>query len=89
VSESPPPQSNARAAIAEVSGIMHKLDPNMLAVLLLVVGMNGLFFWIYAEISKMRHVEFIAALNSCPSSPGVTREGTILPRYTAPGGMDR
>jgi hypothetical protein len=60
----------------------------MLAVLLLVIVMNSLFFWIYAELATMRHVEFIAALNSCPANPGVTAQGLSIPRSSFPAGMD-
>lgn len=88
MSEGQPPPVDRTTIAGSALSIMQKLDPNMLAVLLLVVGMNGLFFWIYAELAKMRHVEFIAALNSCPASPGVGTGGAPLPRFQ-PGGMDR
>ncbi len=53
--------------ISEVSGTLKRLDPNMLAALLLTVILNGMFFYVYLEIAKSQHVEFIAALNSCPA----------------------
>lgn len=88
MSEASPPPSNMReSAIAVAGTAIKRIDGNMIAVLLLVMTMNGLFFWIYAELAKMRHVEFIAALNSCPASPGVGPGGTQLSRF--PGGMDR
>lgn len=92
----PAPRSHTEISTREtiVGGVttsLKRLDPNMLAVLMLVIVMNGLFFWIYAELAKMRHVEFIAALNSCPASPGVGPGGGQLPRFQplVPGGMDR
>jgi hypothetical protein len=57
-------------AVAEVGGMFKRLDPNMLAVLLLTVILNGMFFYVYIRISDSRHQEFMAALNSCPAHPG-------------------
>jgi hypothetical protein len=90
----PAPRTHTEVTTREtiVGGVttsLKRLDPNMLAVLMLVIVMNGLFFWIYAELAKMRHVEFIAALNSCPANPGVTAQGMAIPRSSFPGGIDR
>jgi hypothetical protein len=52
--------------VSEVSRVVGSLDPNMLAVLLLTVVLNGMFFYVYLEIANVRHVEFMSALNSCP-----------------------
>jgi hypothetical protein len=62
------PQQNTTvgAAVAEVGGLVKKLDPNMLAVLLLTVFLNGMFFYVYIRIADAKHIEFMAALNSCP-----------------------
>jgi hypothetical protein len=49
--------------------VVKSLDPNMLAVLLLTVILNGLFFYTYIQLAIDRHVEFMAALKSCPSYP--------------------
>jgi hypothetical protein len=64
----PPPQTHSSigTAVAEVGGVVKRLDPNMLAVLLLTVVLNGMFFYVYIRIADAKHIEFMAALNSCP-----------------------
>lgn len=70
MSEQRPPSSLTQSAVTEVGGMVRKLDPNMTAVLLLTVILNGLFFYTYVHIADSRHIEFMAALNSCPIQPG-------------------
>lgn len=77
------PNSTVVAAVSEVGHMFKRLDPNMLAVLLLTVILNGMFFWVYMQIAHTAHIEFMAALNSCP----VQRGGAFIP--SMPGGMDR
>jgi hypothetical protein len=60
------PPSTVHAAVAEVGGMVKRLDPNMLAVLMLTVVLNGMFFYVYIRIADAKHIEFMAALNSCP-----------------------
>ena len=59
----PPPGS-----VSEVTSIVKQLDPNVLAVLLLTIVLNGLFFYVYVNLAQSRHVEFMAALATCPAS---------------------
>lgn len=83
----PPPTSSSSsvvAAVAEVGHMVKRLDPNMLAVLLLTVILNGMFFYVYMQISDRSHLQFMAALNSCPVQRG---GGSYSPIY--PGGTDR
>ena len=54
---------------SEIGAAVRRLDPNMLAVLMLTVILNGLFFYTYIRIAESRHLEFMAALNSCPAHP--------------------
>lgn len=71
MSDTPPPAHNpslTHTIIGESTGVIKRLDPNMLAMLLLTVILNGLFFYTYVKIAESRHVEFMAALNSCPST---------------------
>lgn len=63
----PPP--SGPGAISEVTGVVKQLDPNMLAVLLLTVALNGMFFYVYVSLAQSRHVEFMAALATCPATP--------------------
>jgi hypothetical protein len=79
----PPPHSNIGAAVVEVGSMFKKLDPNMLAVLMLTVILNGMFFYVYMKIADTSHIEFMAALNSCPVPRGSAAQSFN------PGGMDR
>jgi hypothetical protein len=63
MSDEPP----RRAALSEVTSLINRLDPNMLAVLLLTITLNGMFFYVYMSLASSRHAEFIAALNACPA----------------------
>lgn len=65
-----PTPPSPHGLVSEVSRVVSTLDPNMLAVLLLTCVLNGMFFYVYMEIANVRHVEFMAALNSCPLVPG-------------------
>lgn len=57
------------SAVTGVKEAVRRLDPNMLAVLMLTLILNGLFFYTYIKIAESRHIEFMAALNSCPAHP--------------------
>jgi hypothetical protein len=61
-----PSHSPPLTVTGEIANVVKKLDPNMLSVLLLTVTLNSLFFYVYVEVARTRHVEFLAALNSCP-----------------------
>lgn len=67
----PVPQTTG--TVGEVAGMVKKLDPNMLAVLMLTVALNGMFFYVYVEVARTRHTEFMAALTSCTISPNNVR----------------
>jgi len=60
------PTQASSSVTGEIAGVVKKLDPNMLSVLLLTVALNSMFFYVYVEVARTRHVEFLAALNSCP-----------------------
>jgi hypothetical protein len=68
MSETQPPVLKPHGnAVTEVAGIIKILDPNMVAVLILTVVLNGMFFYVYMNLAQSRHTEFMAALNSCPA----------------------
>jgi hypothetical protein len=62
-----PTPSSPIGMTGEIANVVKRLDPNMLSVLLLTVALNGMFFHVYVEVARTRHVEFLAALNSCPA----------------------
>jgi hypothetical protein len=68
MSEQRAPVPNTGGVASEVASVVKTLDPNMVAVLLLTLILNGMFFWTYVELAGSRHTEFMAALNSCPDT---------------------
>lgn len=71
--------ADRNAIVGTVGETVKRLDSNMLAVLSLVVILNGLFFWSLRILNDRQHIEFMAALNAC--TPAAYR--------AIPGGMDR
>jgi hypothetical protein len=69
-----------------IAGTVHqtvqRLDPNMLAVLAMVIILNGLFFWALRINADYQHLEFLAALNACPAN-------RLTEPINSPRGMDR
>jgi hypothetical protein len=80
VSDPPKPVheiSTRETIVGGVTTSLRRLDPNMLAVLLLVTVMNGLFFWAYAQSMNLKHIEFLEALKTCAVQPS-----SLFPRST-------
>jgi hypothetical protein len=73
--------------VGGVTTSLKRLDPNMLAVLMLVMVLNGLFFWAYSENLKLKHQEFLVAIQSCNVS-GSNLLSRVL-GSSIPGGLDR
>lgn len=62
-----------QGAVAEIAANVRRLDSNMLAVLMLVIVINGMFVWLYDNFSTQRHREFLGALAACPTDPAALR----------------
>lgn len=46
---------------------IHRLDPNMLAILAMVIVLNGMFFWSLKIDSEFRHQEYVSMMSACLS----------------------
>lgn len=84
MSDQPPTVVRGDGMITTIAGsvhqTIHRLDPNMLAILVMAVVLNGLFFWALRINAEHRHAEFMEALKTCPAS-------TVARPYA--GGLDR
>jgi hypothetical protein len=57
-----------KAGVLEaVKHTVTRLDANMLALLAMIVVLNGMFFWALRVNAENRHEEFMYALRSCAS----------------------
>jgi hypothetical protein len=57
----------SRSSMGDAVEVIKRLDPNMLAALMLTVVLNGMFFYVYVHIADAKHIEFMAALRNCPA----------------------